>query len=112
MFWWGNHFSVTLHLQGEYFNRYKQMLVGNFAHLQGAGYYVCVHNTPWEYHYEFENYLPLANFSVADFQTELDQRSFTKLSRKLSLEAWVELPLFANETFSQLMTYLENDGAA
>jgi hypothetical protein len=49
---------------------------------------------------------------VADFQTELDQRSFTKLSRKLSLEAWVELPLFANETFSQLMTYLENDGAA
>jgi hypothetical protein len=110
MFWWGHHFSITLHLQGEYFNRYKQMLAGNFARLQAAGYYVCVHDTPWEYHYEFENYQPLANFSVADFQTELDQRTFTKLSRKLSLEAWAELPLFANETFSQLMTYLENKG--
>jgi hypothetical protein len=112
MFWWGHHFSATLHLQGEYFNRYKQILYSNFARLQVAGYYICVHDTPWEYHYEFENYQPLANFSAADFQTQLDRRTFTKLSRKLSLEAWAELPLFTNETFSQLMAFLENDESA
>ena len=109
MFWWGNHFSVTLHLQGEYLTRYKQMLAANFSHLQAAAYYVCVHDTPWEYHFEFENYQPLVNFNAADFQTALNRRAFAKLSRKLPLEAWAELPVFAHETFGQLMTYLEKD---
>ena len=109
MFWWGHHFSATLHLQGEYFSQNKQTLVDNFAQLQAAGYYVCVHDTPWEYHYEFENYQPLANFSTDSFRTELEKRMFTKLSRKFPLEAWAELPLFASESFGQLMGYLEMD---
>lgn len=109
MFWWGHYFSATLHLQGEYLKQYKQPLVSNLPLLQAAGYYYCVHDTPWEYHFNTDNYLPLENMNVADFQTELDKRAFTKLSRKLSLEAWVELPHFANDSFKELMTYLKED---
>ena len=109
MFWWGHYFSATLHLQGDYLNLYKQQLISNLSELQSAGYYICVHDNPWEYHFNTDNYQPLENFNVADFQTVLDRRVFTKLSRPLSLEAWVTLPNFARDTFSQLMTFLENN---
>lgn len=109
MFWWGHYFSATLHLQGDYLNLYKQPLVSHLSQLQSAGYYLCIHDTPWEYHFDTDNYQPLENFRAADFQAALDRQGFTKLSRKLPLEAWVTLPNFAKDTFSQLMTFLENN---
>lgn len=109
MFWWGHYFSATLHLQGEYLNQFKPQLVSSLPQLQSAGYYICVHDNPWEYHFNADNYQPLADFSVADFQTELDGRAFTKLSRKVPLEEWEVLPNFTRESFSQLMTCLEHE---
>ncbi len=109
MFWWGNCFSVTLHLQGEYFERYKPLLLKNFPDLQSAGYYICVHDTPWEYHFGTDNYFPLQACSKPDFKTILEKHAFTKISQKIPLEAWAELPLLASNTFCQLMKCLDGN---
>jgi hypothetical protein len=31
MFWWGNFFSVTLHMKGNYREHFQEKLIGNYA---------------------------------------------------------------------------------
>ncbi|MBL4657963.1 MAG: hypothetical protein JKX73_08185 [Flavobacteriales bacterium] len=56
MFWWGNFFSCTLHLQGLYLDEHRDSLVKNAGLLLGEDLYIGVGDTPWEYHYETDNY--------------------------------------------------------
>ncbi|MCK5457888.1 MAG: hypothetical protein KAI45_12235, partial [Melioribacteraceae bacterium] len=51
MFWWGNFFSGTLHLQGEYLELHRAKLLSNFDMLLHQDIYICDGETPWEYHY-------------------------------------------------------------
>lgn len=48
-FWWGHHLSITLHLRGEYMDRYA---VHCLHHLQQAGHCqwkLCVQGDEWEH---------------------------------------------------------------
>src|SRR5688572_32501219 len=48
-FWWGNFFSSTLHLYGNYKTAYQQRVIAAFSLLQQNGYSVCVNDDPWEH---------------------------------------------------------------
>jgi len=102
MFWWGNFFSCTFHLQGKSLANYRSNLFNNFKKLLGKNIYICVGETPWEYHYEKENYV-LLNNSHKQFFNECD---FLKLSKKVELKDWESLPIFSTEFFKQLLEVL------
>ncbi len=106
MFWWGNFFSATLHLQGDYLNRFRSALTANFSQSQASDFYFCVNDTPWEYHYDANNYIPFESISHNTFAEQIRQKEFIKISRKLPLQAWQKLPDFAGITFQTLMRYL------
>ncbi len=42
MFWWGNFFSITLHLSGDYKNYYEERIIAALESLQEKGIYCCI----------------------------------------------------------------------
>lgn len=91
MFWWGHFFSATLHLQGASLEHCRRPLLANIEKLAGRDIYVSVGPTPWEYHYGPDNYAPL----TVGHRSHLQSCTFLKLSRKIELDRWQELPGFA-----------------
>jgi hypothetical protein len=89
MFWWGNHFSYTLHVGGKYYESTKENFVRNYRQLAQPGIYVCVNSKPWEYHFERGNFVPageIDGLQLIDQKTE-DQH-FLKLSLRTGLQQW------------------------
>ena len=102
MFYWGNFFSVTLHLQGESLEYYRNHILNNFNELLHKNIYISVGETPWEYHYESDNYIPL----LENNQELIKTCPFLKLSKKLEINEWKKVPEFASEFFEIILGIL------
>lgn len=107
MFWWGNFFSFTLHLQGSAWIELRQKLLDNIGELLESkeNTYLCVSDTPWEYTYNPKNYLPVAEFSKSALIEFLGGHNFLKLSRYIPVDQWKKFTASGVENFSKLMTY-------
>jgi hypothetical protein len=87
-FWWGNFFSTTLHLSGDYKKKWEDRLVNSFRLLQKEDYSISVHKSEWEHHFEKENYISLKDLSKNDLENQLRDRAFIKLAKKTMLNKW------------------------
>jgi hypothetical protein len=121
LFWWGNFFSFTVHLQGRALEKWREGFHHAIALKQGTlrsvasiekkenpsvkperTVYICVNETPWHYHYGKDNYLPIAKLSGTELSELLLKKEFVKLSICIPLEDHKELIRFATESFLQL----------
>lgn len=102
MFWWGNFFSSTLHLQGEYLEQYRARLFSSFDTLLQQDIYICVGETPWEYHYGKDNYAKLSS----DHKEIFRKSPFIKLSKRIPLEEIESVPQISSSFFLFLATVL------
>ena len=59
MFWWGNFFSITLHLSGIYKKMYENKIEASFTLLKEESFFIGISDDQWEHHFETSNYLPL-----------------------------------------------------
>jgi hypothetical protein len=84
LFWWGNFFSFTLHLQGSHLAKHIKSIKKNWEELKRLDFYLSVGKTAWEYHYGADNYQKIHS----TMKNELDQRSFLKMSRKIELKRY------------------------
>lgn len=81
MFWWGNGYSFTLHLQGDFLKLIKP---GSFsAEKFSKPTYISAGSSPWEYHYGEDNYVLLDNTNATKLFAESIDKGFLKLSRKI-----------------------------
>jgi len=99
MFWWGNFFSATLHLQGKYLELYNANLLTNFELLLHQNIYICVGETPWEYHFGKDNYVQLSK----EHKKFIDKSKFVKLSKKIPLEQIESIPQIVSSYFLNLV---------
>lgn len=106
MLWWGHGFSCTLHLGGAYWHELQPKILGKLHSLDTKEWWVCINDTPWEYHYRPDNYRLLENYLQEDSPRELSKKSFFKISRRLPLERYQELPLFSLQSLQQVSTLL------
>lgn len=102
MFWWGNFFSATLQLEGDFLDHFRKQIVLGLDELVNLELFICVGATPWEYHYGEDNYQLLA----FDHRNHIESCTFLKLSRKQSLENWQQLPEFSSLFLSKLIRIL------
>jgi hypothetical protein len=96
---WGHEWSFTLHLQGEGLEPFRERLGSGRAALLDHEVWWCVNDTPWEYHFEAGNYLPLGDVSVSEYLQRVQRGNFVKLSRRLELERTEAVTAFGCETF-------------
>lgn len=92
MFWWGNFFSITLHLSGQYKKNYEQKISSSYPVLKEQGIYCCVNDDQWEHHFEKENYIIVNELPDTAFRKIISESSFIKLAKRISLQEWDKAP--------------------
>ncbi|EMR02469.1 hypothetical protein [Cesiribacter andamanensis] len=103
---WGHEISASLHLAGHYWQHYQAALRKRLPRLQAKNWWVCVHTSPWEYHFRPDNYLPLQQLQQENGLLPLARKPFFKLSRQLPLAQYQQLPSFSLDTLRQLSRLL------
>ncbi len=88
MFWWGNFFSITLHLSGLYKKMYAPKLEKAFTLLKAESFFIGISNDQWEHHFETSNYLPADEMNETVFKNYISDKSFIKLAKKIPLDQW------------------------
>jgi len=106
MFWWGNHFSATLHLDGKDLESYRIPFLKNYSRLFDKGFFICVNKDPFEYHFGEDNYQSLEQADPDKIDGIVKRGTFLKLSRKLAIREWEKLPAYSRETFELLLDAL------
>jgi hypothetical protein len=88
MFWWGNFFSVTLHLAGKYQMQYSNRLKKAYHLLAQKGFFVSVGDDQWEHHFNGINYIEIGNMVEQEFIEKIQSSSFIKIANKISVDQW------------------------
>jgi len=109
MFWWGNEFSFTLHLQGQALDKYRETIQRNISSLLNKEFYFCIHTSPWQYYFADDNYILLDELFKNETQLSelLAQKPFIKLSRKIPVKDYDKVIEYGMETFRLLFTLLK-----
>lgn len=88
MFWWGNFFSVTLHVGGNMKVKYEQPLKQSCHAIQQNDFFICVNDDMWEHHFEEDNYQPASRLDIMGIEQIIVEKPFVKIAQKISLEKW------------------------
>jgi len=88
MFWWGNFFSVTLHLSGEFKEQVEDKLIASFKKLRKEGFSICMNENQWEHHFEKGNYTSLDKIKSKEFEEIIRNKPFIKIAYRLSIGKW------------------------
>jgi hypothetical protein len=110
MFWWGNFFSITLHLSGIYKVFIKENLY-NRESIHADELFIGVNENQWQHHFEEDNFLPIAQLSQQQRVALFEKNNFVKLAIKFSLDKWHEMPALLNEGYKKMAELLINSPA-
>ncbi|MDQ6609199.1 MAG: hypothetical protein M3Y85_05205 [Bacteroidota bacterium] len=87
-FWWGNFFSSTLQVSGNYKENCSHTLKAAFNQLSDQNYFIGVNEHPWVHHFGEDNYASIQSLSKQDFVTILDNLPHTKIAAHWPLSDW------------------------
>ena len=107
-FWWGHFFSITLQLAGTFKAKYEDNIVVSFDQLKSEQFHVCINDDPWQHDFEASNYVLVEALSFDRFKKNIQQKTFIKLAKKITI-----IPLHEAEEnllagFDQLIGMLKN----
>ncbi len=97
-FWWGNFFSITLQLAGQYQQRYATAIQNAIENRFYEEWYIGLLENQWEHHFESNNYSSLSqgiDYNIAELP-------FLKLAKKIPLNKWDETNTFFIKNFTLL----------
>lgn len=103
LFWWGNFFSVTLHVSGANKTVMEAGIIKAFLWLQSQDYWIGVNDEQWEHHFEKDNYTSLQSLSRHEFETIVLSKNFLKLAKKIPLQQWNKAAIFIEKSFDEML---------
>src|SRR6185436_12575669 len=87
MFWWGNFFSITLHLSGNNKNDLLNNLTSNVLSLAKNDFYIYNGTKEWEHDIDPVSYKKLSAINEDELQKIFSTNSFLKLAVKFTVES-------------------------
>lgn len=105
MFWWGNFFSVTLHLSGKYKTLFQQNILDNNLQ-QLDELFICIHENQWQHHFEADNYAAVHTLTKEETGEIISYKPFIKLAMKWPLHAWPNLPVLVSKAVAAMLRLL------
>ena len=106
MFWWGNFFSITLHLSGTYKKMFQQKIIENVADVKQE-VFICTNENQWQHHFEADNYTNIKKIEKAELQQMILEKQFIKLAIKFTLQSWNDIPSLLDKSFYELIKMLK-----
>jgi hypothetical protein len=107
MFWWGNFFSITLHLSGRYKKMFQQNIIQNIQAAE-QDIFICIHEDQWQHHFEAHNYREVKKIMKDELQVMITEKSFIKLAIKFPLQTCNEISSLLDGSFTELMDLLKD----
>lgn len=92
MVWWGNFFSTTLHLSGNWLQTYKTALVDNFDLLKAHHFLLNIGADEWLHDVSHEDYRSMETMSAKEFEAILQNAVFVKIACHTPIERINEAP--------------------
>ena len=106
MFWWGNFFSITLHLSGYHKTRFINNKPAFLSFLKRSNFFICINEEEWQHHFKEGNYA-LASAITNEEYTQLIKQDFFKVAKKLPLIRWENAYDFIMESFREILELLQ-----
>ena len=106
MFWWGNFFSITLHLSGIFKEQFGKNDAVVFSFLQKNNFFICVNKDEWHHHFEEDNYIASSSVTLQQFEIIM-QKDFFKISKNIALPQWNETNDFIINSFREIVQLLQ-----
>lgn len=103
MFWWGNFFSMTLHLSGGYKKMFAEHICNNRDVLAKNNFFLCVNTDEWQHHFGENNYRTVKQFDEKEFNRVIKEKEFIKLSVNFALNDWKNMPGLLERSFAGLI---------
>ena len=85
-FWWGNLYSTTLQLAGEYKRIHLTNIITSYNHFAAADYFIGVNADPWQHHFEVDNYRLIKELSADQFAKICNAMEHIKIGKKWTLD--------------------------
>jgi hypothetical protein len=108
MFWWGNFFSMTLHLKGNYREHYHQRIIEKFDQIRQLGFFAAIGPDEWEHHFGDDNYLPVEIIEADEWKTLFDARDFTKIALKFPVSEFNSMDKILPDASQKIISILTN----
>ncbi len=87
-FWWGNFFSITLHLKGIYRAKHIASILDKYVKLAEQNYAVAVSNDEWQHDFGNNNYRYINSMKESEFRQHIEEHPFIKISRSFPIILW------------------------
>lgn len=85
MFWWGNFFSITLHVSGNNKNDLLKNLTGNVLLLAKNDFYIYNGTKEWEHDIDPDSYKKISGINEEELQRIFSTNNFLKIAVKFSI---------------------------
>lgn len=100
LFWWGNFFSISLHVSGKFFQMQND-LPKLLKCLREKDFFICINGDQWQHTFESSNYISALKVT-ADELNKIPDKKFLKISKKMELGKWNDVPRFLEQTFLEI----------
>ena len=90
-FWWGNYFSVTLHLKGKYQQQYMPIIQEKIQFLAKAGFRLSISGDEWEQDMGSAEFVTLDKHGKYLPSMQLSEPEFYRLSCPVAFSNWNEI---------------------
>jgi hypothetical protein len=85
MFWWGNYFSITIHLKGIFYQHFKQAILENLEILSLNQFLINTSAAEWN-HAIGEEYFQISEFGIEKITQKCNTDNLLKLAVKIPLQ--------------------------
>lgn len=90
-FWWGNYFSIYLHVSGRYKSRFENSIL-NKLNSEPGDFYLSIKEDPWQHHFNEDNYVRISGMEAGYAESYLQKCTHLKLALKFDLNNWELIP--------------------
>ena len=106
MFWWGNFFSMALHVSGSHKERFQEKIIKNVSSAK-QDFFTCINESQWHHHFKADNYVPVKGLTGEELQNIILKKQFVKLAVKFPLQQWNDIPALLDGSFKEIIEMLK-----
>jgi len=102
-FWWGNFFSITLHLKGKYREQYSTAIYGQYEQLSNGNYSIAISDDEWHHDFGKDHFQNISSMDEAEFRVYVEQHPYIKIAKQFPLVSWENMQVQMNAAYSELI---------
>lgn len=105
MFWWGNFFSISLHLSGDSLTLSKDFFLA-LKFLSQKNFFICINEKEWEHDFHSSNYIKIGDLDETQIAA-IKKKEFIKVATKIELSKWDKVPQFLKQSFTDIIEFIK-----